>query len=102
MKALLGNFIWDIAMNMEGNILNCIITDNGVGRQLAGILNSKSVEKEKSMGLKITKERLALLNQEWDNQTFYRIEDLYDEKGLASGTKVNLQICYKESVEELS
>lgn len=91
----------DIAINMQDNVLNCTITDNGVGREKAAELKSKSVEKEKSLGLKITRERLALLNQDNDSKTFYEIEDLFDEKANAAGTKIKLQIKYKESVEEL-
>lgn len=91
----------DIGINMQDNVLNCTITDNGVGREKAAELKSKSAEKDKSLGLKITKERLALLNKDNGAQTFYDIEDLYDDAGNASGTKVKLQIRYKEFVEEI-
>lgn len=90
----------DIELSIEDNILNCVIRDNGVGRDKAKELKSKTAEKEKSMGLKITTERLALLNREKGLHTFYEIEDLKDEKGNASGTKVNLKISYKQTVEE--
>ena len=89
----------DIVLSMQDNILNCTITDNGVGREKAEELNSKTAEKEKSMGLKITTERLALLNREKGLQTYYEIEDLKDENGNAAGTKVIVKISFKESVE---
>ena len=92
----------DIELSMQDNILNCIITDNGVGREKAEEMNSKTAEKEKSMGLKITSERLALLNREKGLQTFYEIKDLKDENGNAAGTKVILKISFKESVEEIA
>ena len=92
----------DIELNMEGNILNCVIRDNGVGREKAEELKSKTAEKEKSMGLQITTERLALLNKEKGLHTFYEIEDLKNENGNASGTKVILKISFKESIEELA
>ena len=63
-------------------------------------MKSKNAEKEKSMGLRITAERLALLNREKGLQTFYEIEDLKDENVNATGTKVTLKISFKESVEE--
>ncbi len=91
----------DIELSMEDNILNCTITDNGVGREKASVMNSKTAEKEKSMGLKITTERLALLNRDKGVHTFYEIEDLKDEDGIAVGTKVILKISYKESIEEV-
>ena len=90
-----------VELRMEDNVLNCIITDNGIGREKARERKSKTAEKQRSMGLKITTERLALLNREKDLHTFYEIEDLKDENGSATGTKVNLKIRYKETVEEL-
>jgi sensor histidine kinase YesM len=92
----------DIELSMENKILNCTITDNGVGREKAEEMKSKTAEKEKSMGLKITTERLALLNKEKGLHTFYEIEDLKDESGNAIGTKVILKISFKESIEELA
>jgi len=92
----------NIELSMQQNILHCTITDNGIGRQKAEEIKSKSAEKKKSMGLKITRERLALLNREKGVNTFYEIEDLLDENGNAAGTRVNLKISYKESVEELA
>ncbi len=83
----------------EQKWLICIITDNGIGRGQAEILKSKSAEKQKSMGLKITSERLSLLNKYSDEQTFFKVEDLVDEKGNASGTRVHLKIHYRELTE---
>ena len=91
----------DIELSMQDNILNCTIADNGVGREKAEKMNSKTAEKEKSMGLKITTERLALLNKEKGLHTFYEIDDLKDESGNATGTRVILKISFRESVEEI-
>jgi hypothetical protein len=91
----------DISINMVEKILHCEITDNGVGRKKAAALRSRSAEKEKSLGLKITKERLALFNKDNGADTFYEIEDLYNENNEAAGTKIKLQIQYRETVEEL-
>ncbi|MDQ2720226.1 MAG: histidine kinase [Bacteroidota bacterium] len=46
----------DIALSVEGKILTSTITDNGIGRSKAALLNSKTAEKDKSMGMKITVE----------------------------------------------
>ena len=90
----------NIELNEDNGILNCIITDDGVGRKKAEEFKSKSAEKEKSMGLKITKERLSLLNQGTTGGTFYEIEDVRNEEGEIAGTRVQLKIRYKETVEE--
>jgi LytS/YehU family sensor histidine kinase len=92
----------EINLSLENNILYCTITDNGIGRDKAEEIKSKSAEKEKSMGLKITAERLALLNREKGVHTSYEMEDLLDENGNPAGTKVHLRISYLESVEHLA
>jgi tetratricopeptide (TPR) repeat protein len=89
----------DIELSMENNILNCTITDNGIGREKAEEMKSKSAEKEKSMGLRITEDRLNLLNREKGIHTYYNIEDLTDSDGNSSGTKVRLKISYQKSME---
>ena len=89
-----------IELNEDHGILHCSISDDGVGREKAEAFKSKSAEKEKSLGLKITKERLSLLNQGTTGGTFYKIEDVRNEKGEVSGTRVQLKIKYKETVEE--
>src|SRR5204863_2199528 len=91
----------NIELSEESGILHCIISDDGVGREQAEKYKSKSAKKEKSLGLKITKERLSLLNQGTTGGTFYEIEDLRNEHGEISGTRVQLKIMYKESVEEM-
>ncbi len=91
----------DIALSIQQNVLHCTISDNGIGREKAAELKSKSAENQKSLGLKITKDRLALLNENKDVQTFYNIEDLIDENSGAAGTKVIIHIGLKEKVQSL-
>jgi hypothetical protein len=91
----------DVELSKKDNTLHCIITDNGVGREKAAALNSKTAEKEKSMGLKITTERLSLLNKEKGVDTYFEIEDVKDENGNVAGTKVSVRITYKEMTEQI-
>jgi sensor histidine kinase YesM len=88
-----------IALSMEDHVLHCTITDDGIGRKMAAEMKSKSTQKDKSLGLKITQERLALLNGEKGIFTSYEISDIPDEDGNVAGTRVDLRIRYKESVE---
>ena len=90
----------NIMISEEDKVLHCIIEDDGVGREKAAAYKSKSAESEKSMGLKITTERLALLNKENNFSTFYKIEDLLNEHNEVVGTRVKIRIKYKESIEE--
>ena len=89
----------DIALSIEGKVLTGIISDNGIGRAEAALLKSKTAEKDKSMGMQITVERLALLNKTSDHKTFFEIEDIKNNEGKISGTKVQLKIHYKDMME---
>ncbi len=81
-----------IIIRLEDNTLTCIIRDNGIGRKRAALLKSKSAEKHKSMGLQITAERMALLTGAGEQGHFFKIEDMYDPGGNATGTQVVLTI----------
>ncbi|MGK2864811.1 MAG: histidine kinase, partial [Chitinophagaceae bacterium] len=91
----------DISFEIENNMLNCYIIDNGIGRKEAEALKSKSAEKQKSMGMQISAERLALLNNDVE-QTVFSVEDLADAEGQAAGTRVTLKIRYGETMEAFS
>ena len=97
-----GQGLLEIELSMDNKILTCAITDNGVGRNKASEIKSKSIEKQKSMGLQITKERLALHNKNHDAQTFFNIEDLTDNEGKSAGTRVILKMNYKDLTEVVS
>jgi sensor histidine kinase YesM len=90
----------DIEFSMKENILHCTIADNGIGREKAAEIKSKNSEKEKSMGLKITTDRLALMNRTRDVHTFFDIEDIKDENEINAGTKVTIRICLWEPTVE--
>lgn len=74
------------------NLLEVEITDNGIGRDAALALKSKSATDKKSFGMQITSERLALVNTLYNTQSIIEVKDLKDTEGVASGTKVILKI----------
>jgi len=79
-----------IKISEESDELKCIIEDDGVGREMA--LKFKDREnKNKSMGLKITEERLKLIGKE-KLRDWIRIVDLKDSLNRASGTRVDISI----------
>jgi tetratricopeptide (TPR) repeat protein len=92
----------NITIMKEGEYLNCVITDDGIGRAKAAELNTGSAKKERSMGLKITTDRLSLFNQDKEINTFYEIHDIVDESGTVSGTKVSIQIRFKNLMEAVA
>jgi len=90
----------EVMMSILDDQLQCIITDNGIGRKKAAELKTKSGAKQKSFGLKITTERLALFNNEKAIHSFYRTEDVLDTGGNVAGTKVILNIKFKNTVQQ--
>ena len=72
--------------------LHIEITDDGVGRQKAAEYKSKSATKNKSFGMKLTAERIQLINQLYNTQTQISITDLTDAGGNATGTRVTIEI----------
>jgi sensor histidine kinase YesM len=80
-----------ITIKRKDDLLLCVIEDNGIGREKALELQQKTVYKSKSLGLKITEERLRLLNREMQRQ-WIRFVDLKDPIGFAIGTRVEVSI----------
>lgn len=68
------------------------IIDNGVGRTMAEANKENRVLKRKSVGIHITKERLANFSKDYQNKFDVDIVDLFDENGNPNGTKVILDI----------
>ncbi|MDQ6763712.1 MAG: histidine kinase [Bacteroidota bacterium] len=89
-----------IGLHFENDVLHCTIADNGVGRKKAALLKSKSAEKNKSMGMDITRNRMALLNHDLDGKSFFEINDLEDEYGKSAGTSVSLKIRPRDTAIE--
>lgn len=68
------------------------VIDNGIGRTAAQTNKEKRVLKRKSVGIRITKERLANFAKDYQNKFDVHIVDLFDTSGNAQGTKVILDI----------
>jgi ligand-binding sensor domain-containing protein len=76
--------------------LKITIEDNGVGRKASALHKSqqRSMHKQ-SHGMQITSERLDTINAVYQIDARSSIEDLYDEAGHASGTRVVLTMKYR-------
>jgi tetratricopeptide (TPR) repeat protein len=91
----------EISLRAESGFLICHVIDDGIGRKAAAEIKM-SDEKKKSLGLKITRERFDLLNANDEGKTFFDFEDLVDENGNATGTKVILKIRIREAAYSLT
>lgn len=68
------------------------ITDNGIGRGASEVIKANKVLKRKSIGIAITKERLANFTKDYQHNFEVNIMDLYDDKNNPTGTKVEVLI----------
>lgn len=76
----------------KNGFINIAITDNGIGREVAEKIKENKVLKRKSIGIDITKERLANFSKDYQNSFNVEILDLFDESQQAVGTTVILHI----------
>jgi sensor histidine kinase YesM len=87
-----GGYVQVKVAQLKADCLIITITDDGIGRTRAAGLKSKSATLHKSFGMKMTGERIALINQMYKTQTQVQIHDLMDAEGNPAGTEVVLEI----------
>ena len=77
---------------IDNDFISVSITDNGIGRRASEKINHDRVLKRKSVGLAITKARLANFSKGFTTDYRMDIEDLYDAQDNPMGTKVVVHI----------
>ena len=68
------------------------IKDDGIGRKQSSAMTSKTATKHKSLGLKITADRIAMMQRSASGHSPVIINDLENTDGTAAGTEVIIQI----------
>lgn len=84
----------EIVFELQGQLLTCTISDNGVGRKRANELSMLQKQGHTSVSMEVTEQRLDALMSE-SGEKGQKIIDLYDGQGHAAGTKVILKIPVK-------
>lgn len=87
-----GNGELMITINSKGELLECCVEDNGIGRQKAMQLREEKQGMHKPLALGITHKRLTLLSMEKGEDASVTIIDKKDNDGKAHGTKVILHL----------
>lgn len=82
----------DLTFTRQNGSLHCTIEDDGIGREAARLLKSKSATRHKSMGMRITDDRINMINRLYNTETKVQVIDLQDSDGIAKGTRVELTI----------
>jgi len=75
---------------IKDNFIHVSMEDNGIGRKKAQELKNQSRKNHASMGMKITTDRLKLLSDVQQASYSVNFTDLYDTKGNAAGTRVEI------------
>lgn len=83
------NSIWHGIANKEGtgkiliyirreneDMINCIVEDNGIGRKQSALINTIPGEEKNSLGMKITEERIGILNRLKNTNATVTMKDL--------------------------
>lgn len=83
-----------IALSQSGPRIRCVIEDDGVGRRRAAEIRENSPEQRRSMGIRVTEERLDILNAVLGEKEplSMAVTDLTDDDGLPRGTRVEIFI----------
>lgn len=76
----------------SNNFIEINIEDNGVGRKASAKIKSNKIIKRKSVGIKLTVERLNNFIKEFSNPFSINFKDLVDKDENSIGTKVILKI----------
>lgn len=84
-----------IEIENTGQFIKCTIKDDGIGREKSSeIQNLNARGKHQSLGMKITKDRLRILNNMYQSSLSVNIIDLYHTDQSAAGTQVEIFIPY--------
>jgi ligand-binding sensor domain-containing protein len=106
LQPFIENAIWHGLMNKEGDKklficfhandeeLSCTIQDNGIGRERSSAIKGQKIGSHyfESKGTKLSEHRIRLLNRMTGGLTKVEYEDLKDEAGDATGTRVTIKI----------
>lgn len=81
-----------IKVTQKEETLICEVTDNGIGRKKAMEYRSQNDPNRKSVGMKLTEQRLRMLAGNFSEEGSVKIIDLYDEESNPAGTSVIITI----------
>jgi LytS/YehU family sensor histidine kinase len=93
-----------VDFRIKGKIMLCSVEDNGIGRKKAGEIKKANRQnlpagrqgKHRSLGMQVTKERLDILAEKYNEDISFEIIDLYDNAGNSLGTRAVLRIPFEE------
>lgn len=84
----------DISFCLENHHLECIIEDNGIGRERSAEIKRNKLGSQyfESKGTQLSGQRIQLLNETGHSRASIQIDDLKKETGEPEGTRVTLKL----------
>ena len=82
----------DIELTRRGKMLFCKITDDGIGRKNAAEIKNQHISPPESVGMRITADRISILEDQKQSNSYVLITDLILPDGSPGGTEVLLKI----------
>jgi hypothetical protein len=83
-----------ICVRVKGinNMIQYTIEDNGVGREQSRVYKNLNKPFHKSVGMKLTQDRINIFNQDTGPSSKVKITDLYDDMNKPAGTRIEFAI----------
>ena len=91
-----------LSLKPVNNHLECMVEDNGVGRERAALLKQNNTSSHNSIGLKMTEERLQLISEMTGEEASVTMIDKFTDSGTPEGTKVIVRLPLVNSSTRLS
>jgi LytS/YehU family sensor histidine kinase len=82
----------ELRCQLRDNCLDCVVTDDGVGREAAKEKRRIKTDTQESFGTRITETRLNLINKYYGTNFKINYTDLKDSSGNPCGTRVEFSI----------
>lgn len=81
-----------LKVSLNNNMIHYIIEDNGIGREQSRIYNEMNKPFHKSVGMKLTQDRINIFNQSPASSESVKITDLFDEEHHPIGTRIEFAL----------
>jgi LytS/YehU family sensor histidine kinase len=86
-----------VKVHRENNEIKCVVEDNGIGRKKAVLPVRDEDKKREGFGIKITEERLQIINQQKKVKSAIRILDIEGKDNEPGGLRIELSLPYEQA-----
>jgi len=81
-----------LQVKLVNDRIHYIIQDNGIGRDQSKVYNQLNKPFHKSLGMKLTQDRINIFNQESGTSGSVKITDLFDQDNHPAGTRIEFAL----------